>query len=203
MRFSHLAPALHRRVTRAALIALCGLGAALGASSAARAQQSVLPAQSEIAFTSRQMGVPVDGKFKSWDAQLSFDPKRPEVAKVAFSIQTGSVAFGAAETDAEVVKAPWFNVAKFPTARFQSTAVKAAGPGRLLVSGTLSIKGQTQPVSIPVVLSQAGATTTASGSFAIKRLDFQIGDGEWADTSIVANDVMVRFKLAVQGVAPL
>jgi len=56
---------------------------------------------------------------------------------------------------------------------------------------------------IPVSLSQAAGVTTATGEFAIKRLDFKIGDGEWADTSIVANDVKVNFKLAVQGVAPL
>jgi polyisoprenoid-binding protein YceI len=39
----------------------------------------------------------------------------------------------------------------------------------------------------------------ASGSVAIKRLDFKIGDGEWADTSMVANDVTVKFKLAFAG----
>lgn len=182
------------------------LSAALLAATAltpALAQQKVLPAQSDIAFTSRQMGVPVDGRFKKWDAQLSFDPKKPEASKVAFTIDTGSVSFGAAETDAEVVKAPWFNVPKFPQASFQSTAVKAAGPGKLEVSGKLSIKGSVRDVVVPVTLTQAGGTTTAVGSFAIKRLDFKIGEGDWADTSVVANDVQVKFKLAVQGVAPL
>jgi hypothetical protein len=54
-----------------------------------------------------------------------------------------------------------------------------------------------------VALTQAGGTTTAVGSFAMKRLDFKIGEGEWKDTSIVANDVQVKFKLALAGVAPL
>jgi hypothetical protein len=56
---------------------------------------------------------------------------------------------------------------------------------------------------VPVTLTQAGGTTTATGAFAIKRLEFKIGEGEWADTSMVANDVQVKFKLAVTGVAPL
>ena len=55
-----------------------------------QAEQKVLPAQSEIAFVSRQMGVPVEGKFKRWDAQLAFDPKKPEAGKVSFSIDTGA-----------------------------------------------------------------------------------------------------------------
>ncbi len=167
------------------------------------AQQKVVPAQSEISFTSHQMGVPVDGKFRSWTAQISFDPKKPEAGKVSFAIDTGSASFGVPETDAEVPKAPWFNVAKFPKATFQSTAIKATGKGQYAVSGQLTVKGATQSVVVPVVLKQAGTTTTATGTFTLKRLDFKIGEGEWADTATVANNVEVHFKLAVTGMAAL
>ena len=169
---------------------------------AAQAQQ-VLPAQSEISFVSKQMGVPVEGKFKLWTAQISFDPKKPEAGKIGFTIQTGSASFGSAETDAEVPKAPWFNAAKFPQASFQSNSIKPLGGGKFEVQGSLLIKGASQPVVVPVSLTQAGAASTASGSFVIKRLDFKIGEGEWADTSMVANDVQVKFKLALSGMAPL
>ncbi len=169
--------------------------------------QQVLPAQSEIAFVSRQMGVPVEGKFRQWAAQINFDPKNPAAGKVGFTIQTGSASFGSPETDAEVPKAPWFNVAKFPTASFASSAIKPLGGGRFDVAGTLSIKGSSQPVVVPVTITQTGTqgggTSTASGSFTIKRLDFKIGEGEWTDTSMVANDVTVKFKLALSGMAPL
>ena len=169
---------------------------------AAQAQQ-VLPAQSEISFVSKQMGVPVEGKFKLWTAQITFDPKKPEAGMIGFTIQTGSASFGSAETDAEVPKAPWFNVAKFPQASFQSSAIKALGGGKFEVRGALLIKGASQPVVVPVSVTQAASASTASGSFVIKRLDFKIGDGEWADTSLVANDVQVKFKLALSGMAPL
>jgi polyisoprenoid-binding protein YceI len=176
---------------------------ALTLAGAALAQQKVVPAQSEIAFTSRQMGVPVDGKFRKWEAQIAFDPKKPEAGKVGFTIETGSASLGSAETDAEIPKAPWFNAAKFPQASFQSSAIKSVGPGKLEVSGQLSIKGSQQAVVVPVTLSQAAGVTTATGSFTIKRLDFKIGEGEWTDTSMVANDVQVKFKLALTGVGPL
>ncbi len=175
----------------------------LGCTAGAALAQQVVPAQSEISFVSKQMGVPVEGRFKQFAAAVHFDPKKPEAARIGFTIQTGSASFGAAETDAEVPKAAWFNVAKFPTASFQSSAVKALGGGRFEVRGTLSIKGASQDVVVPVHVSQAGAASTASGSFVIKRLDFKIGDGEWADTSMVANDVTVKFKLALSGMAPL
>lgn len=167
------------------------------------AQQKLVPAQSEIAFTSKQMGVPVDGKFKKFDAQVAFDPKKPEAAKIAFTIDIGSASLGSAETEAELVKAEWFNTKAFPQATFQSSAVKAAGPGKFTVTGKLSIKGSARDVVVPVTLAQAGAVTTASGAFTIKRLEFKIGDGDWKDTSMVADDVQVKFKLALNGVPAL
>ena len=187
---------------RTCLTLTLAVAATAGAADPALAQQ-VLPAQSEIGFVSKQMGVPVEGRFKQWTAQISFDPKKPEAGRVGLTIQTGSASFGAAETDAEVPKAAWFNVVKFPQASFQSESIKALGGGKFEVRGKLSIKGATQEAVVPVSVTQAGAASTAVGSFTIKRLDFKIGDGEWADTSMVANDVTVKFKLALSGMAPL
>ena len=167
------------------------------------AQQKLVPAQSEISFTSKQMGVPVDGKFKKFDAQVAFDPKKPDAAKIALTIDLASASLGAAETEAELAKPDWFSLKQFPQATFQSTSVKALGGGKFDVAGKLNIKGASRDVIVPVALAQAGASTTATGAFTIKRLDFRIGDGDWKDTSMVANDVQVKFKLSLTGVPAL
>ena len=114
-----------------------------------------------------------------------------------------SATLGVKETDAELPKAEWFNTAKFAQATFQSTSVKALGAGKFEVAGKLNIKGATQNVLVPVTLTQAGTNTTATGAFAIKRLAFKIGDNEWSDTSMVADEVQVKFKFALTGVAKL
>jgi polyisoprenoid-binding protein YceI len=176
--------------------------ATLGAS-AAQADQKLLPAQSEIAFVSKQMGVPVEGRFKKFDAQIAFDPAKPQTGKIAFSIDIASVTLGSPEPDAELPKAPWFNTAKFPQASFQSASIKGLGGGKFEVAGKLTIKGNIQDAVIPVTLVQTGTTTTASGAFTIKRLAYKIGENEWADTSMVADDVQVKFKLALSGVDKL
>ena len=93
----------------------------------ALAQQKLLPEQSEIAFVARQMGVPLEGKFRKFDAQISFDVAKPQTSKIAFTVDVGSATLGSRETDAELPKAPWFNVSKFPQATFQSSSVKALG----------------------------------------------------------------------------
>jgi polyisoprenoid-binding protein YceI len=169
----------------------------------AAAQQKLVPAQSEIVFTSRQMGVPVDGRFKKFDAQVAFDPKKPDTSKIAFTVDLASVSTGAAETEVELAKPGWFDTKQFPQAMFQSSAIKALGGGKFEVAGKLSIKGAARDMVVPVTLTQSGAGTTATGSFVLKRLAFKIGDGEWNDPSLVADDVQVKFKLALTGVGPL
>jgi polyisoprenoid-binding protein YceI len=164
-------------------------------------------AGSEIAFTTKQMGVPVEGKFGKFTAAIALDPKKPESGTVAFTIDTGSARFGSTELDAEVPKPTWLNVPKFPQASFQSSSVKAAGPGKFEVAGKLTIKGTVQNVVVPVQLTQAGTgaatASTATGAFVIKRLAFKVGEAEWADTSMLADDVQIRFKLSLTGLAPL
>jgi polyisoprenoid-binding protein YceI len=188
----------HLPTAIALLAALLG-----GVAFPACADQKLVAAQSEIAFTSKQMGVPVDGRFRKFDAQVAFDPKQPEAAKIAFTIDLASASLGTAETEAELAKPDWFNTKAFPQATFVSSSVKALGGGKFDVSGKLGIKSVGRDVVVPVTLVQAGGNTTASGTFAIKRLDFKIGEGDWKDTSMVADAVQVKFKLVLTGVGPL
>lgn len=153
------------------------------------------PDKSEVAFTFKQMGVPVDGKFKKFEGQLDFDAKKPEAGKIAFTVDLGSVSLGDPSFDKELAAPTWFDTKRNGKATFVSSSIKATGPGKYDVAGKLTIKGAARDVVVPIVL----AGGVASGSVPIKRLDFKIGDGEWADTSIVANDVTVKFKLAFTG----
>lgn len=189
-------PFLARRLAGAGLLAL-------GTVASAQTAATLVPAQSEVVFVSKQLGVPVEGSFKKFSAQIALDPKKPETGKVMVSVDTSSAALGIPETDAELPTAPWFNVGTYPQATFQSTSLKGLGGGRFEATGKLSIKGNVRDVTVPVTLTQSGATSVATGSFTLKRLDFKIGEGEWTDTSMVANDVQVKFKLTLTGIAPL
>lgn len=147
------------------------------------------------------MGVPVQGRFKRFNAQLAFDPRKLETSKIAFTIDVGSVSLGMAELEAEVAKPAWFDAKRFPQATFQSVTVKAAGNGKFDVVGKLTLKGGIRELVVPVAVAQTAAGTTATGAFAIKRLDFGIGDGDWKDTALVSNEVLINFKLLLAGMA--
>ena len=194
-------------MTSCTLLRLTLLVALVGAVAAPALAQpkpaTLVAAGSEIGFTTKQMGVPVDGKFTKFSAQITLDPKKPETGTVSFAIDTGSARFGSPDLDAEVPKATWLNVARFPQASFASSSVKAAGTGKYEVAGKLTIKGSVRDIVVPVLLAPSGANSIASGTFTIKRLEFKVGEAEWADTSMLANDIQVRFRLVLSGLGPL
>ena len=192
------------RMSRWSWSAVVAWGCAASVAQAqAPAPAKLVAAQSEIRFQIKQSGVPVEGKFARFDAQLTLDPKAPQTGSVALSIDSASATVGFAESDAELPGAKWFNASKFPRATFQSSAIKGLGSGRFEAVGKLAIKGATQDLVVPVTIVQAGGLSTATGEFIVKRLDFRIGEGEWADLSLVANDVRVRFKLVFTGLGNL
>lgn len=151
--------------------------------------------QSSVTFTAKQMGVAVDGKFDRFTAQIAFDPAQPLVAKASIDIDLASIDAGSAEASDEAAGKLWFNTKVFPTAKFVSTSVKALGGNRYEVAGKLTIKGKTRDITAPFSVTQKGSQAIFDGSFVIKRADFSIGEGMWADFGTVANEIPVRFRI--------
>ena len=175
------------------------LAAALSAGSAVAAGPAgvfdqVQADKGRIGFVFKQMNVPIEGHFRTFKTDLVFDPAAPAKSSVRLELDLSSIDAGSSEANKEVIGKSWFNVKDNPTATFVSTAVRPLGGNRVEVAGKLTVKGRTQDVTAPVTVTQQGSTATFDGGFTLKRLEFAIGDGMWADTSVVANDVEVRFR---------
>ena len=151
--------------------------------------------KSTIHFTYKQMGVAVDGQFRKFASQITFDPAKPSAAKATFEVELASVDTGAPEGDQEVAGKPWFNTRAFPIAKFVSGTVKPLGGNKVEVTGQLTIKGKTQDVVVPATFTAQGNSGVFDGSFTIRRADFSIGEGSWAKFDIVANDVLIKFRI--------
>ena len=173
---------------------LAGLLLVTGTAGAVEFNQ-VVNDKSSINFGYKQVGVPLEGKFKKFVAQINFDPAKPEAATAKVDIDVASIDTGSDEGNDEVGDKEWFNAKAFPTAKFVSTAVKALGTNHYEVQGKLTIKGKTLPVSAPFTYRTDAATATFDGAFAIKRLDYNIGEGEWTDLSTIANDIQIKFHI--------
>lgn len=151
-----------------------------------------------VAFTFRQMNVPVEGNFRNIRALLEYDAANPARSRAEIEVALASIDTGTADGDTEAQRRPWFDTATFPNARFVSTTVRPVAPGRLEIAGTLAIKGRSLPVTVPVTVQQENGATTFAGHFTLKRLAFGIGEGVWADTDTVADDVDVRFHFVTR-----
>ena len=151
--------------------------------------------KSSLSFVSKQMNVPVEGRFKSFRSKLSFDPAKPAAAKAELEIDLASIDAGSKDADDEVANKAWFDTRAFPVAKFVSTSVKPLGGNRYEVAGKMTIKGRTQDLTTPLTVTQQGNSATFEGSLVLKRADYAIGDGIWADFGTVANDVQIKFRL--------
>ena len=167
----------------------------------AAASQTLIAGQSEVGYVATQMGVPVEGSFSRFDARIDLDPQRLQSSSVSFTVDTSSVTFPSTEVQQELAKPDWFDSAHFPKAEFRSSHIRALEGGRYEIAGTLTIKGHSADVTFPVSLSRSGATTLATGTLTIKRLEYGIGLGEWADTSLVENPVQLKFRIAFSSLA--
>lgn len=156
--------------------------------------------ESSLIFAYKQMGVPMDGKFNKFLAQLAFDPARLDKAYARIDVDVASIDTGSAEANDEVVGKQWFNAKAYPGVRFVFGGIRAVGGDRYLVTGQLTIKGKTLDVSAPVTFQAAGSRGVFDGSFNIKRLDYAIGEGEWVDVGTVANEIQIKFHIVVYAV---
>ena len=152
-------------------------------------------AKSSVSATFKQMNVPVEAKFKKFSASIDYDAAKPDAAKASVDIDTASLDLGEAEMNKEVAKKEWFNAAQFPKASFVSSSIKPAGAGKLTVAGKLTIKGKSADVTFPLTVKAEGGKQVFEGALPIKRLTYNIGEGEWKDTSTVADDVIIKFRV--------
>lgn len=169
---------------------------ALVTASHAATYEQVIPERSRIGFGFQQMGVAMEGSFRRFASQLKFDPAAPADALATIEVELASVDTGSVEGDEEVARKTWFNTSDFPVARFESSAVKALGGERYEVAGKLTIKGTTRDVVVPARFTTEGDVGVFEGELGIRRGDFSIGEGAWRAFDVVANEVVIRFRIA-------
>lgn len=161
----------------------------------AKPYTSIVPAASSVTFRYSQMGVAMEGRFKTFSAALQLDPSMLESTRARVVIDLSSIDTGSREADEEVVGQSWFNVAGDATATFVLETLKKTAPEKLEASGTLTMKGRSREIKVPLQLSPRGVLT---GRFVIRRADYGIGEGMWSKFDVIANDVAVNLSFTLK-----
>ena len=156
---------------------------------------------SSLSFSIAQVGSIVSGRFPTWTGEIVLDPASLATARIDIKIDTRPVTANNRDVDSLLKGSNFLDVQKFPEARFVSTSITGSG-NRYEARGKLTIREVTRDVVLPFTLgiaddpAQPGRVrATARGRIILKRLDYGVGQNEWAATGQVANEVTVDLNV--------
>lgn len=202
-------------ISAAALTALAGgtaliaqqMPAAPGAKDASRVTggtYQVDPGHTQVVFAYDHMGFSNNlGIISESTGTLTLDPKNVAASKVSIEVPIANIRTGVAKLDEHLMKPEFFDATKFPKATFVSTGVKADGPTSAEITGNLTVKGVTKPVTLDADFYGAGKAPAMAGgkenvgfvaTATVKRSDFNMGYG----VPMVGDQIELKIVAAFQ-----
>jgi len=152
---------------------------------------------SSLTFAGKYQGEVFAGRFPGFVTRLSFDPRRLATAKLDVTIPLATATTGNTDYDGEMRGVSFFNSSKFPQARYTATKFRSLGGNRYAADGTLSLRGISKPVTL-LFSWKPGAKPVLAGKATVKRMEFGVGSGDWADTGTIPNEIAISTKVVLQ-----
>jgi polyisoprenoid-binding protein YceI len=153
------------------------------------------PAESMIALEVTYLGSPVAARFGKFSAEIEFEPSDLAHSAVSVRIDTGSFDSQSVDRDEFVKERDWFDVARFPEARFVTKSIRSVAPGHYEATADLTIRGITKEVELPFALVIEGGVARMDGGLSLERGDYGVGQGDWASTKEVGGRVGVSVRV--------
>jgi polyisoprenoid-binding protein YceI len=192
------------RAARAALTAAC-LGvlflplSATAAPAPAAPVWSVDRAASRLSFRAVLAGQPIDGVFKSWDAEIAFDPQNLSASHAVISVNTASAITGQPSRDQVLPTGGWLWTRRFPKAQLVTHAIAQTGPNRYVASAALTIRGVSRPVNVPfTAIVGKGDTGRMQAVLTIDRNLFGIGQADGRSATIAGPTVVLTMHITAK-----
>ncbi|MFC5436928.1 YceI family protein [Rhodanobacter umsongensis] len=161
---------------------------------ATAADYTVQPGASTLGFSDTFQGETFQGHFGQWTAAISYDAVNLASSKFDVDVVLASAKTGDNDRDGALPGSDFFDVAKFPRAHFVTTGFRRSG-GQVVADGNLTLRGVTRPISLQVMFKPQGNGATLDVAGTVKRLDFGVGGGDYADTSVIGADVKITAHL--------
>ncbi len=152
---------------------------------------------STLAFATHYDGEVFAGTFPGFSTQLSFDPAEPASGKLEVTIPLAGARSGNSDRDSTLQGADFFNVARFAQARYTAQGFRSLGNDQYAADGTLALRGVSKPVTLTFTW-QPGAQPVLVGKATVKRLDFGVGGGDWADTTTIPDETAISTRVVLK-----
>lgn len=147
---------------------------------------------SSIVFTGVHAGVPFEGRFSRWRADIRFDPQNLAQSSAVVTVETASAADGVPLHDQSLPQEEWFDAASHPTATFRTSEFRRRGDNTFAARGTLTLKGRSVDVDLPFTLRIDGDRATMDGTADLDRRELDLGMASDPDFEYVSRDIGVR-----------
>jgi polyisoprenoid-binding protein YceI len=153
------------------------------------------PSRSRIGFSGTQTGMPFEGRFESYQATIDFDPAKPENGHALIIIDLLGAKTGDRQRDEALPSEEWFDVKKFPKARFEVKHFAAKGGNAYEAQGTLSLRNVNRDLVLLFTLDIKDGVAHAKGHVELLRNNFGVGQNAWSSDAYVAYPVGVDIDL--------
>ncbi len=155
----------------------------------------ITPENSKIEFIGSKVTGSHNGGFQKFSGDIDYTGD-PTTSRVRINIQTDSLTSDDPKLTAHLKTADFFDVAKFPQATFESTAIKPGGEkgASHTVTGNLTLHGVTKSVTFPATISATADAVTVNSNFAINRKDFGINYAG-AQDNLIRDEVVLTLTV--------
>lgn len=186
-------------------LAILALGPTVSMAEQSVPSWQVIQDKSRLGFTASYASTKFDGKFGKFKAKILFDPKHPEAGSFDVKIDTTSITTYSSERDSIIGDEDWFYFSKYPTSTYVTKSIKAVSGNKYVAVGTLDLKGHKKDVVLHFtwneypngnvkVVGEARMQADAN----IKRTDFGIGSGTYANDDTIGFGVKVKVNLLLK-----
>ena len=149
-----------------------------------------------LRFAATQAGAKFPGHFGEFKVQFDFDPATPTKGRLDVTVATKSADTADTERDEVLHGTDFFWAEHFPEAKFHAGGFKRDGKG-WIAAGQLTLRGVTQPITVRFELKPKAGMLGMKGGVTLHRLEFGVGQGDWAETTWLSDAVEVAFDLSL------
>jgi polyisoprenoid-binding protein YceI len=168
------------------------------------------PMHTQVEFSAKHFGMmTVRGRFNEVTATGDVDPQDPTATAIDVSINVASLNTHNAQRDNDLRSSYFLELDKYPTITFRSTKIEPAGQDKYTLTGDLTIKGNTHPVTLRLLRygevndATMGHRVAYSAEGEINRKDFDMSFDMFADGRlIVSHEIKIMIELEVVEMAP-
>lgn len=166
------------------------------AAAAVAADWQTVESDSRIGFVATYEDTAFETWFRSFDADIRFNPEALDDAVFDVRIDVSSVDSNSPDRDEGMRQEEWLAAGEHPEARFRAERFERLADDRFKAIGRLALKGTSRNIEVPFTWERSGdAQAMLTAEKDVRRGDFDIGTGEWADDDTIGFTVTIKARL--------